>query len=508
VILGEGAAAVVLEPVGRAVARAAAVLATVRGVGTSCDAHHVTAPLAAGVTRAMRDGHRRAGVKPADIDLILAHGTGTLLNDRTEAEVLAAVFADRRPPVTALKSLIGHTSGASGLMSLVTAVRALDTGQAPPTRGHGTPIPEIREFPVVTGEPLRAPLGTVQVNAFGFGGVNAVAVLDRAVPAVAPAPPAGGRAVVVTGVGHHVPGVGRHVPGGIGWADDPADEPAAVLGRRGLRYKDRATVLALAAAARALHAAGHVALRDGICPPDAGEPRTRFGVVVATELGLVDTVSRVVTAIHAGGVSQTSPMDLPNASGNVASAQLAIWFRLGGMNLTLSCGPTSGIDALHHAATAIRAGRADRMLVVGAEPATEAAVRLLRDTARRHGEDAPRVVLDGAAAVVLEAAEVAAGPALAEIGGYARGRAPEPPSGWFWAPPCRGHGERPSGGAGGAGAEIVDLGPAVGEASGALGVLQCAAIAPLLAGTGRDGLIVAGGCWGAGHATLTLRGPA
>jgi len=506
VILGEGAAAVVLEPVGQARSREATVLAALRGVGTSCDAYHVTAPLAEGVTRAMRDGHRRAGVEPADVDLVMAHGTGTLLNDRTEAEVLSTVFRGRRPAVTALKSLIGHTSGASGLMSLVTAVRALDIGRTPPTHGHTTAIPEISGFPVVTGEALRAPLRTAQVNAFGFGGVNAVAVLDREPTAGPGASRPSGRGVVVTGVGVQLPGVSS-VPELLARVDAGAFvvgdvDFALTLGRRGLRYKDRATMLALCAAARALHAAGFAEPRDGVYGPAGGDLRERFGVVVSTELALVDTVSRVVATIHSGGVPETSPMDLPNASGNVASAHLAIWFRLGGMNLTLSAGATSGIDALYQAAIAIRAGRADRMLVVGVEPATDAAVRLLRDTARRHGDERPLPAVDGAAAVVLEAADVAEGRALADIGRYSRDDASTPPAGWLWARPCHAHGGVPAG----TGIEELDLSPTVGEASGALGVFQCAVTALRLAGTGRSGLLTAGGCWGADHASLALRG--
>jgi 3-oxoacyl-(acyl-carrier-protein) synthase len=513
VILGEGAAAVVIEPASRARSRGATALAGLRGVGTSCDAHHLTAPLADGVRRAFHDGYRRAGVDPVDVDLVLAHGTGTLLNDQTEAEVLRDVFDDHRPLVTALKSLIGHTSGGSGLMSLVTAVHSLRAGQVPPTRGHTTPIPPISDFPVVTGSARRAPLSIAQVNAFGFGGVNAVALVDRAAPDHPADPPAAPEAdVAITAIGLEIPG-GATVDALLAAADAGAPvprgtfDPAATLGRRGLRYKDRATLLALCAAARALTSAGLVTPTDGICPPVRGPVHERFGVVVSTELGLVETVCRVAGAIHAGGVAETSPMDLPNASGNVASAQVAIWFRLGGLNLTLSAGPTSGVDALHHAATAIRAGRADRMLVIGVEPADEAAVRLLTDTARRHGAAEPPPAFDGAAAVVLEGAGAArdrGAPILARLGGYARHRdlaALSVPAGWRWASPCAGHGDSPA-----ADRPASGLRTAIGEASGAYGVVQCVVEAARTAGSGGNAVIGAGGCWGADYATLQLRG--
>ncbi|MEU1311700.1 beta-ketoacyl synthase N-terminal-like domain-containing protein [Streptomyces cinnamoneus] len=176
-ILGEGAAAVVLR---RRAEPGRPVRGLLRSVAVNCDAHHQTAPDAAGVRASVRDAHARAGLTPAEIDLVLLHATGTPLNDRTEAEVTAEVFADARPALTGIKSLTGHTSGSAGLLSLIVALRALDTGTVPPVAGLTDPLPEGAGLRLVRDEPLTAPLKVAQVNGFGFGGVNAVAIVEGA----------------------------------------------------------------------------------------------------------------------------------------------------------------------------------------------------------------------------------------------------------------------------------------------------------------------------------------
>ncbi len=173
VLLGEGAAAVVLEKEGNG--------PVVLGIGLSCDAYHETAPDVRGIVAAMRDAHERAGVTPGEIDLVLAHGTGTALNDPTEASALTEVFAESRPLVTGIKGAIGHTSGAAALMSIVLAVEAVREGRVPPVTGLRTPIEEAADLRLVVGQP--EPISgsaVVQVDAFGFGGVNAVCVLEVA----------------------------------------------------------------------------------------------------------------------------------------------------------------------------------------------------------------------------------------------------------------------------------------------------------------------------------------
>lgn len=173
-LMGDGAAAVVLRRGGPA-------RAWLRAVALNCDAHNETAPDIGGVSAAIIDAHARAAVNPADIDLVFAHATGTLLNDEVEATALAKVFGRNgaRPLVTGIKSMTGHTSGASGLMSLVAATEVLRTGRIPAIVGLDEPSEAARGLRLVTDPLAQADVALVQVDAFGFGGVNAVAIVER-----------------------------------------------------------------------------------------------------------------------------------------------------------------------------------------------------------------------------------------------------------------------------------------------------------------------------------------
>ena len=181
VVLGEGAAAVVLERPDRAASRGAPPLAWLRGVGMSCDAYHETAPSLDGVQRAMRDAHRRSGVSAGEIDLLMAHGTGTSLNDENEIQALRGVFGARAPSVmiSGIKSMTGHTSGGSGLVGVITAIQSMIHGRVPPTVGLSRPLDAGEGLDFVTGAAREAAIRVAQVDAFGFGGVNAVAILER-----------------------------------------------------------------------------------------------------------------------------------------------------------------------------------------------------------------------------------------------------------------------------------------------------------------------------------------
>jgi 3-oxoacyl-[acyl-carrier-protein] synthase II len=174
-LMGEGAAAVVLR-------KHAPARAWLRAVELNCDAHHETVPDVAGVSAAIAGAHARASVRAEDIDLVIAHGTGTLLNDDTEATALAKTFLSvgADPLVTGIKSMTGHTSGASGLMSLVVAVEVLGSGRIPPVVGLEAPTDAAKDLRLVTSTRYESDVALVQVNAFGFGGVNAVAIVERA----------------------------------------------------------------------------------------------------------------------------------------------------------------------------------------------------------------------------------------------------------------------------------------------------------------------------------------
>lgn len=178
-VLGEGAAAIVLR---REPRPGDTVHGRVRAAGVNCDASHPTAPDLRSISVLMRQVHRAAGVDPADIDLVMLHGTGTPANDLTEAQAIGEVFGvDAKVPVmTAMKSMTGHTSGASGLHSLITALYAMRTGRVPPTPTCAEVIEEAAAFRIPREAAARETITLAQVDAFGFGGINAVAILEAA----------------------------------------------------------------------------------------------------------------------------------------------------------------------------------------------------------------------------------------------------------------------------------------------------------------------------------------
>ena len=180
-VMGEGAGVLVLEDGERARARGAEVLAVVRGVGATCDAFHLTAPredgagAAAAITAALAD----AGVAPSDVAYVNAHGTSTPLNDRAETNAIKAALGDRaaRVPISSTKSAIGHLLGAAGAVEAIATIQALRAKVAPPTLGLEQPE-EGLDLDFIPGS-ARELDGTIGVsNSFGFGGHNAVLVLE------------------------------------------------------------------------------------------------------------------------------------------------------------------------------------------------------------------------------------------------------------------------------------------------------------------------------------------
>ncbi len=284
----------------------------------------------------------------------------------------------------------------------------------------------------------------------------------------------------VTGVGSAVSGADSI--GDLLTADRsgaPVDA-AARIGRKGLRYKDRATQLALCAA--------DAALRDAGLWSDAGlaVPGGEVAVVVSSNFGNLDTVCRVAQSIGEVTSAGISAMDIPNASSNVTAAEVAIRYGLRGPNLTLCNGGTSGLDAVFWARTLLAAGRAEQVLVVGVEPDNEVVRRFA-------GRD---LVLDGAVALVVEGAGAADNRGVrtrASLGLPVRAAdtagcvdrltgAGAPPAMWL-VPESTPDGLLN-------GVTRVNLWPTWGAASGAAGVLQCAAAVAWL-DAGRPGPVYA-----------------
>ncbi|HXR54634.1 MAG TPA: beta-ketoacyl-ACP synthase II [Acidimicrobiales bacterium] len=172
-VIGEGAAALVLEDKARALARGARIYAEIAGAASTSDAHHITAPEpeGTGVVACMELALEDAGLVASDIAHINAHGTSTPLNDRAEARAINKVFGEPGPPVTSTKGLTGHSLGASGAIEAVASTLTIFHGLIPPTAGLEQLDPEIL-LDVVAGQPRPFTPGPVLSNSFGFGGHN------------------------------------------------------------------------------------------------------------------------------------------------------------------------------------------------------------------------------------------------------------------------------------------------------------------------------------------------
>jgi 3-oxoacyl-[acyl-carrier-protein] synthase II len=185
-VLGEGAGVLVIESLRLARVRGAREIGRIIGYGASSDAFHVTAPPpdGAGAVQALRDALRHAQIKPTDVCYVNAHGTSTVLNDRSETAALKEVFADHAYDlqVSSTKSAVGHLIGAAGAVEAIATLCTLEAGVVPPTLGLEEPedgldldyVP-LRAQRLRAGEKARPPIAIS--NCFGFGGHNSVLVM-------------------------------------------------------------------------------------------------------------------------------------------------------------------------------------------------------------------------------------------------------------------------------------------------------------------------------------------
>lgn len=179
-VIGEGAAMVVLETLESAKARGAEIIAEVVGFGMSADAKDLTNPDVGGMARAMKACLADAGANPGDVAYINAHGTGTMANDSAETEALKATFGELAPkiPVSSTKSMVGHALGAAGALEFVALVNAVRDGIAPPTMNYAGLDPAC-DLDYVPNEARRMPIELGLSNSFAFGGLNAVLAARR-----------------------------------------------------------------------------------------------------------------------------------------------------------------------------------------------------------------------------------------------------------------------------------------------------------------------------------------
>lgn len=182
-VMGEGAGALILEEYEHARKRGAQIYAEIAGYGANCDAYHITAPSpeGTGAEKCMRLAMEDAGIAPAEVDYINAHGTSTKMNDSCESAAIRRIFGDdvKRVRVSSTKSMTGHLLGASAAVEAVITVEAVQRDFVPPTVNYKVPDPEC-SLDVVPGNGYPMKIGYALSNSFGFGGHNVTLVFRKA----------------------------------------------------------------------------------------------------------------------------------------------------------------------------------------------------------------------------------------------------------------------------------------------------------------------------------------
>lgn len=181
-VMGEGAGVVVLEELEHAKARGAKILAEVVGYGATADAYHITSPIedGSGAARAMTDAMKEAGVSPADIDYINAHGTATHHNDLFETRAIKLAFGDEayHLKINSTKSMIGHLLGAAGGVEFIVCVKSIQDGFIHQTIGTEN-VDEECDLDYVVGAPVEQEVKYAMSNSLGFGGHNATLLVKK-----------------------------------------------------------------------------------------------------------------------------------------------------------------------------------------------------------------------------------------------------------------------------------------------------------------------------------------
>ena len=179
-VIGEGAAMLLLEELEHAKQRGARIYGEISGFGLSSDASHITQPSIDGPARAVRMALAEAEVNPQEVDYINAHGTGTRVNDVTETQVIKEVFGDHalKLAISSTKSMHGHVMGSTGAVEMAATVQAIDRGVIPPTANYTQPDPEC-DLDYVPNQAREKPVRIAISNSFAFGGLNAVLLVRR-----------------------------------------------------------------------------------------------------------------------------------------------------------------------------------------------------------------------------------------------------------------------------------------------------------------------------------------
>lgn len=423
--LGEGAAVWVVESWESAEARGATPLAEILSYGLAGDAHHLTAPDPAGdgAARAMRAAMDRAGLQPADLGSINAHGTGTDANDRAETKAVRRFLAGACVPVTSVKAFVGHTLGAAGVLEATASVLGMGEGFVPPTLGFSGNRPGVDLDVVGPGLRPSSCDTFLKVN-LAFSGNNAALVVARPDPTRTVPSPSRERRAVITGVGAVTPvgvgsrplwdslAAGRTATREVSRFDTSGcrSHRAAMLHpfdwrqherRIDLRHMNTIGRFATLAAREALERAG-LALRPKVLESS--------GLVVGVNVGPCE--EPLMRRVWSTPDHVADPVGFAESVANSVAGYVSQALYLKGHGTTVSPGPQAGIAAVALAAEAVALGHVSRVVAGAADELFERAFRnddaagwLPPDGAETGGKGwRRRIPGEGAAMVVVEEA--------------------------------------------------------------------------------------------------------
>ncbi len=365
ITLGEGAAFFVLEPLPRARARGARILAMLAGYGASADAHHMVHPRSdgSGARAAVAAALEDAGVSPREVDYVNAHGTGTQQNDAAEAAALDALLPEGTH-LSSSKGMLGHTLGAAAAVEAAVVVLAAEAGFLPPNPGITQPAAELGKLALVRQAAPTQPQVALSLS-LAFGGNNAALVLTRPPPQPRTRRRSHRREVMITGAAVASPHGTFAEAGPLAEllnAESPAQtdllglDAAALLGRGAVRRMDRLS----AAATAVLKLAADV----------AHLPTEASGIAFGTAFGALDNTAAFLRRVFAKGPKLANPIDFPNLVHNAPAGHAAIVLGATGPNIASCQEELAGDEAVLCAAEAVALGKLTTALAGGGDLAS------------------------------------------------------------------------------------------------------------------------------------------
>ncbi len=382
--LGEGAAYVVMEPETSARRRQASIHAFLTGYGNACDAFHQTASSAdgEGAYQAMNEALSMAGLKPADIDYVNAHGTGTPNNDQSESMALQRLFGNSMPPVSSTKGFTGHTTSASGSIEAVICLLAMHHGFIPANLGW--------QHPMVSGITPSMGMDGCQLhhvlcNSFGFGGNDSSLVFSRSEGCISRREECGVWSENTPAAGSAFGQISLHTP------PSTLLPPHSELARVELTSVEelseiRAYVKPLEARRMgklmkaSLLSSLKALSQAGVDCPDA--------IITATSLGCWENTEALLTQIETEGEVMLSPTNFMQSTHNTIGSNIAIRLGCHGYNITYTQCAQSLDWALRDARRLLASGRCKTVLVGCHDESTP----LYRSFMERMGDPVPPAI--------------------------------------------------------------------------------------------------------------------